>query len=322
MQNDDIVLKNAIIQAAVSLYMENRSDFTLRKIAQAADCDVTDIQRFYPGKQAILRGFYDRIPDLYHYSATEISDYNGLTLGEKLGHYIYTSFDALNEQRDFTEETFQNMVMSRSDTKWHVETALLFEELVQQDDRVSDIGRMLVPGLAWKLAANEYFQLIRYWLQDDSENSQRTLALVDKMTAFVNEIFYTTIADKGFDLIKYLASNNIWKFRFQGVTPEISDWAQQFVQKASDLGRKAEGELKKTGLWCKSDSNDAQIIEVFEDDSTQPGAHSGNQKSGIAQPPSEDKKQNSRKSASDKQNGDQPVTGLDNEFGTQDGDSK
>jgi hypothetical protein len=218
MQNDELILKYTIIQAAVTIYLENRSDFTLRKIALAAGCEVSDIQQIFPGKQAILRGFYDRVPELYRHSVAEIPDFDSLTLGEKLGHYIYTSFDALNEQRDFVEETFERMVFSRADTKWHKETALFFEELVQQDNRVSDISRMFVPGFVWKMATTEYMQLIRFWLQDDSENSQRTIALVDKMTAFVNEVFYTRIADRGFDLVKYLASHDIWKFRFQCLT--------------------------------------------------------------------------------------------------------
>jgi AcrR family transcriptional regulator len=271
MQNDEITFKNTIIQAAVSIYMENRTDFTLRKIALAAGCEVTDIQRYYPGKQALLRGFYDRIPELYRLSTHDISDFDSLTLGEKLGHYIYTSFDALNEQRDFSEETFDKMVLSRGNTEWHKQTAGIFEEIVKQDDRVSDISRILVPDFVWKLAANEYMQLIRFWLHDDSENAQRTLALVDKMTAFVNEIFYTSIADKGFDLIKYLASNDIWRFRFQDAFPDLSElpgWAEQLRQKASGLGRQAEAELRKSGLWCKRGSDDAQIIEITDEDST------------------------------------------------------
>lgn len=233
-------LRTRIIDAALTLYIEDRNRFTLRSIADKAGCELAEVQQEFPGKQAILRAFYDQIPDVYRESTVHIPEYESLNFGEKASNYIYTTFDVLSAHRDFTEETFAAMVLNRRDTHWHTESAALFRSFIQDDSRIPGANTMVIPDFVYPILVGEYLQLIRFWLQDDSPGTERTLALVDKLTVFANELVYSGIIDKGFDLVKYLAGNDIWKFRFQGITQDAASFAERIQQTGMELA----GDLK------------------------------------------------------------------------------
>ncbi|MCH8496130.1 MAG: hypothetical protein LAT57_10955 [Balneolales bacterium] len=217
MDQSQTEFKKNIIDAALIIYMEDRTRFTWRNIATAAGCEVSEIQQFYPGKQAILRAFYDMIPQIFEAMRDEIPEYESLNFGEKVSNYIYTTFDVLNEHRDFVEETYDAMVFRRDKTGWHTSSEAIFKSFIESDERIPDANRLLIQDFMYKMLVREYHQLIRFWIHDDSEGSERTLALVDKLTSFSNELIYSGIVDKGFDLAKYLISQDIWKFRFSEV---------------------------------------------------------------------------------------------------------
>ena len=57
--------------------------------------------------------------------------------------------------------------------------------------------------------------VIYFWLNDDSDDSERSIALVDKSTAFLGELVRSEkLAAKGVDLTKYLIANNVIKVPF------------------------------------------------------------------------------------------------------------
>ena len=172
---------------------------------------------------------------MYRESTVLIPEYEALNFGEKASNYIYTTFDVLSAHRDFTEETFSAMVLNRRDTYWHTESVALFRSFIQDDSRIPGANTMIIPDFVYPVLVREYFQLIRFWLQDDSPGTERTLALVDKLTVFANELVYSGIIDKGFDLVKYLAGNNIWKFRFQGISRDAALFAERMQQTGIEL---------------------------------------------------------------------------------------
>lgn len=236
MEKNSLELKRSIINAAVHLYTNDRSRFTLNSIALEAECQLEDIQQFFAGKQAILRGFYDQVPDEYRTSTAEIPEYSSLNFGEKASTYIYTTFDVLSAQRDFAEETFDSMVLSRKDTYWHKETARIFQAMVEEDARIPGTNSFVLREPVYRILVNEYMYLVRFWLQDDSRGTERTLALVDKLSTFANELLYSGIIDKGIDLGKYLLGNDIWKFRFSGIGNDTESILNRIRQSGMDMG--------------------------------------------------------------------------------------
>jgi hypothetical protein len=49
--------------------------------------------------------------------------------------------------------------------------------------------------------------MIRFWLQDKSEGTEKTLALVEKSMVFIQELFYADVLSKGLDLGRYVYSH-------------------------------------------------------------------------------------------------------------------
>ena len=68
--------------------------------------------------------------------------------------------------------------------------------------------------------------VIYFWLNDDSDESERFVALVDKVTAFLGELIRSEkLAVKGVDLTKYLIANNVIKVPFsQNLLTKFFRW--------------------------------------------------------------------------------------------------
>lgn len=226
MEPDQAELRQRIIDSALELYTENRSAFTLRRIAEKAGCETADISLFFNNKQAILRGFYNDIPARFQAQCTQIPEFETFTIGEKISNYVYTTFDLLSEHRDFVEETFDRMILSGDKHSWNVETVELFRHFIASDERIPSANRMLVLDITYKLMVREYFQLVRYWLKDDSEGSERTIALVDKLTALGTELAYSGVLERGFDLAKYVVGQDLWKARLPEFRFPDLDWSK------------------------------------------------------------------------------------------------
>ena len=46
----------------------------------------------------------------------------------------------------------------------------------------------------------ELFHIFKFWIKDDSDKSEQTIELVDKIIAFIGEILCNQIISKGIDL--------------------------------------------------------------------------------------------------------------------------
>ena len=54
----------------------------------------------------------------------------------------------------------------------------------------------------------ELFHIFKFWIKDDSEKSEQTIELVDKIIAFVGEILSNQIISKGINLGRILWDQN------------------------------------------------------------------------------------------------------------------
>ena len=88
----------------------------------------------------------------------------------------------------------------------------LFREFINHDDRISTINREVFDGWFYGVLSRKYLALILFWLHDESDSQEKSMALVDKLSSFIDELLYSNALDKGFDLFQYLYSNNFFKF--------------------------------------------------------------------------------------------------------------
>jgi len=207
MDFSELELRKKISDVAVTLFITDRSRFSIRNIAAAAEVSTDEVYAFYSTKDEILSDFYNIIPLLCNDQISKIDGYEDLKLADRLSNFMYTTFDLLQEQSAFVEKTFEKWHCSDRCQPWRNRTAEHFRDILDLDPRVSDLNRVIIPEFGYKIASNLYMQLVHFWLQDSSDGSEKTLALVEKSMVFIQEVFYADILSKGFDLGRYLYSH-------------------------------------------------------------------------------------------------------------------
>lgn len=139
------------------------------------------------------------IPKRSYEAVEAIPDFQDLTLSETLSQFVYQSLDLFTELGDLTESQINDVQASL-----RKQTAKIFDRIIERDGRIPFVNRFVFKPIIFDAMAWHYVQLIRFWIADDSEGSEQTLALVDKSTAFFQELAYSGVLDKGMDLGKLL----------------------------------------------------------------------------------------------------------------------
>lgn len=200
--------KLEITGIAVDLYVEQGGEFRLNQISKEIDLSVAEIFDYFPNKQAILDFYYTSLVIRYRLMIEEIDDFETYSLSEKLSNFVYASFDMMAEKQAFVEQTFKRRIRCSYNKKEYTKKVEeIFTSFFKEDPRISSSGSLLLNGLFFQLITKKYLYLVSYWIQDDSEGKERTMELTDKVTAFIQEVMYNSVADKGFDLLKFLLSN-------------------------------------------------------------------------------------------------------------------
>jgi AcrR family transcriptional regulator len=205
---ETIETKFALADAATDLYMENEGDFRIKDIAQAADIEPGEVFDYFPNKDAVLQFYYASIIFRYRLMLDEIDAFDSYTLSEKFSNFAYTSFDMLAEKRSFVEATFGRLILrSYAKTDFEKEIEQLIEQFLDEDPRLSASSEMVKNDYFYTFLRMKYLGLVRFWISDESEGHELTMELTDKLTNFLQELMYNSIADQGFELGKFLYSN-------------------------------------------------------------------------------------------------------------------
>lgn len=203
--------KLEITEAAVDLYVEQHGTFSFNQVAGKTGLDVADIFDYFPNKRAILQFYYTSLVIRYRLMIEEIEDFDDYLLGEKLSNFIYSTFDMMNEHSEFVEQTFSKLVYySYSKTEFENETEALFREFFTSDDRISGSSSFLLNDYFYAFLRKKYLYLVHFWITDDSEDGELSMAWTDKLTGFVQELFYSAVLDKGYDLITFMVQHNLF----------------------------------------------------------------------------------------------------------------
>ncbi len=204
MDPDQLLLRKRIADAAVELYMQDNTPFTINRIAARAEVRTHDVYRFYSTRDQILADFYNLMPTLFTLQVKSLEGYDQFQLADRLSNFIFTTFDMMQEYRSFVQKTFVSLSGSDDCTPWQKGNAQVLMQIFDNDPGVSDLNRVLIPDFAYDLAADVFTQLIEIWLTDTSDGTGKTLALVEKSTSFIQEVMYSDVLGKGIDLVRYV----------------------------------------------------------------------------------------------------------------------
>lgn len=205
---DTVETKFAIGDAATDLYIENDGHFSIKEVAKAVDMDPAEVFNFFPNKQAILQFYYTSLVFRYHLMIDEIEDFDSYSLSEKFSNFAYASFDMMDEKQAFVEDTFERLILqSYAKTDFEKEIEYLIQQFLETDARLSAGSSLITNEYFYAFLRRKYLGLVRFRLSDTSEERELTMELTDKLTSFLQELMYNSIADQGFELGKFLYAN-------------------------------------------------------------------------------------------------------------------
>lgn len=196
--------KIRIAQAGVLLYLKNPR-FTMTALANEAGIETDKIFDYFPNRRDVLEFFYESLILEYRESTRAIEKYDEFTLSEKLSNLALTIIDLMEPYREYVRKTYRSMVVCSTRETSFVK---LFREqlkfIYETDTNQSRLSSAFNRQLLYKAGTYNFHILIRFWLKDKSSGYQKTMELIDKWTAFVEELHYSSILDRGFDVAKFI----------------------------------------------------------------------------------------------------------------------
>lgn len=135
--------------------------------------------------------------------------YEGYTSREKMLSFFYTLEETLQKHRPFIEASFSKswFNLGTPDCLKQFETLFLSfaNQLITQGLDTQEIEwRSVLTGRYAALIWFEVPAMIKFWLNDTSENKEQTDVLIEKVVNFSFDVMGRTVLDSGFDLIKFL----------------------------------------------------------------------------------------------------------------------
>lgn len=199
--------KIELCETAIDLTLSD-GKFTVTKLSEATGKSASQIYSLFPNKKAILEYYYPSLVIRYSAMIEEIDDFETYTISEKISNFVFTLFDMMDDRREFVEDTFDKLVFKKGcDSEFLKEVTALFKHFFTTDGRIAVSAGFVMKDYFYEFIAKEYLHIVKFWLNDESDGKERTFALTDKLTGFVEEIVYNKVLDKGFDLAKYLISH-------------------------------------------------------------------------------------------------------------------
>ncbi len=200
--------KFAISDIATDLYIQGDGQFLIKDIAKKIDITPAEVFNYFPNKKSILEFYYASLIIRYEMMIDEIDDFDSYTLSEKLSNFAFTTFDMLQEKETFVEATLSdNILNSFTKTDFEKEIERLIKKFLENDDHIAISSTLVLNSYSYTFLRRQYLELLRFWLNDSSENKELTMELTDKATAVFQELMYNPVLDKSFDLVKFLNAN-------------------------------------------------------------------------------------------------------------------
>lgn len=202
--------KIEITMEAVSLYEQRDGNLTFHDIARQTDYSVAQIFNHFSKIDEVLLFYYESLVIRYEAMIEEIDDFGSYTLSEKLSNFIYASFDLMSENESFVRATFKPMIVCNlQKTNYQKRIQNVISGFIKNDDMIPGGSSFLLNKYYFNLLQHKYLRLVVFWLNDDSNDKEITLELTDKLTGFLQETLYTSIVDRGIDLVKFAYTNNV-----------------------------------------------------------------------------------------------------------------
>lgn len=225
MNTEEINTKIELTEAAIDLYIED--EYSIPNLIKKTGKTASEIYTLFPNKNSILKFYYPSLVIRYRAMINEIDDFDSYSISEKLSNFAFTLFDMMDERRKFVEDTFEKYEWKcTSKSEFQMEIKSLLKDFFTSDGNIATSAGFFIGDWFYASLKTQFLFLIKFWLEDDSDSRERTFALTDKITGFIEELVYSKIVDKGFDLAKYSLS----AFGLSKQVEDFNDWVSSWFE--------------------------------------------------------------------------------------------
>lgn len=219
MDTEKLNSKIELTEAAIDLYTEDK--FSIPNLTKKTGKTASEIYTLFPNKNSILKFYYPSLVIRYRAMISDIDDFDSYSISEKISNFAFTLFDMMDERREFVGDTFEKYEWKCTPkSEFQKEVKSLMKDFFTSDGNIATSAGFFIGDLFYASLKTQFLFLIKFWLEDDSDGHERTFALTDKITGFIEELVYSRIVDKGFDLAKY----SLNAFGFSKQMEDFNDW--------------------------------------------------------------------------------------------------
>lgn len=202
--DNELSLKIKISEAGAERYIENPR-FTIQSLADKLEIDSKEVFELFPNRSEILNYFYESRILIYRDQTQQIDNYSEYTLSEKLSLLFLTLMDLFQDHREFVLMTYKNKILSSiSSHSFESQFKNELNKIFHSDRNLCSGSSLLINSAFYYSLFQTFNGFLYFWSRDTSSHYENSIALIDKWANFVQEVFYTKIADKGLDLGKFL----------------------------------------------------------------------------------------------------------------------
>lgn len=193
---------HAIAAAALEEFARTGNLPEPTRVAELVDLDESQVREIAPD-EAYLRAVCQRfLVEQAAGMAAAVPDYDRFTLQERIGTFVFILLDVLEPHERFVRSTFPSPLTGPLNPFEGAIRKVLPPILDASDvPPVNRFGVTSMPSAA--AAANGIVWLIRAWIHDDSDQRQRSTALIDRSLSLMAASMTNPVPQRGVDLLRY-----------------------------------------------------------------------------------------------------------------------
>lgn len=237
-----------ILQAAQLIGKNGYNPTSMREIARAAEISDATIYNYFKTKDMILYAYFEDLVERLVDTLKNIDDFEQFSFAEQIQTTIQSQIELMEPDRAFIKETYEqvflhNWVAANAGGRVARQNFLsLIEDMINAAIDAEEFAEPPFKGLVihslWDLSVGITF----YWLKDSSENSQNTIALLDKVVALLVATLESRILAKATDLIQFMIREHIFS-RLNG-PGGLGNWNKRIQAKRSSIFGKENPNVK------------------------------------------------------------------------------
>ncbi|NNF03239.1 MAG: hypothetical protein HKN17_02130 [Rhodothermales bacterium] len=193
---------SALAVAALDEYARTGSLPEPDRIVELTGLGRDEVDRIAPDEPRLRAVCQRYMVEVAARQAAGVPEYDRFTLQERLGTFVFILLDVIERHESFVRQTLPSPLTGPLNP-FEGSVRRVLRPILDAVDvpSVNRFGVTSAPSAA--VAANGIVWLIRAWIRDDSEEKQRSTALIDRSLSLMAASMTNPVPQRGIELLRY-----------------------------------------------------------------------------------------------------------------------